>query len=258
MSGDDSMEGHGGAMEEHGGQAAADEDAAVPGLAVAAHGLTLELDRTELPRGERAAVSFRILDGEGRPVRDFEVEQDKRMHLIIVRRDTQGFQHLHPRMDDDGRWSTPVRLAQAGSYRAFADFQRDGEKTTLGTDLTVDGPVDFQPLPAASETARTAGGYDVELSGGASRAGRESELEFTVTRDGEPIQTEPYLGAGGHLVALREGDLGYLHTHPAQHGDDAAVPFATAFPSAGRYRLFFQFKHDGAVRTAAFTREVAR
>ena len=122
----------------------------------------------------------------------------------------------------------------------------------------MDGPVDFQPLPAPSATARTAGGYEVELSGGDSRAGRESDLEFAVYRDGEAIRTEPYLGAGGHLVALREGDLGYFHTHPAEHGDDAAVPFATAFPSAGRYRLFFQFKHDGEVRTAAFTRAVAR
>ena len=35
-----------------------------------------------------------------------------------------------------------------------------------------------------------------------------------ITRDGEPVETEPYLGAGGHLVALREGDLAFLHVHP--------------------------------------------
>jgi hypothetical protein len=239
----------------HGGETASAE--AVPGLAVSANGLTLALDRTELPRGARAPLSFRILDDEGRAVRDFEVEQDKRMHLIVVRRDTQGFQHLHPRMDRSGRWSTPVALPAAGSYRAFADFQRDGEKSTLGADLAVDGPVDWQPLPAAATTARTPGGYEVELSGEGSRAGSESELAFAVSRNGEPVRTEPYLGAGGHLVALRAGDLGYLHTHPA---DDtaAAVRFATEFPSEGRYRLFFQFKHEGRVRTAAFTREVAR
>ena len=73
-------------------------------------------------------MSFRILDAKGRPVRDFEVEQDKRMHLIIVRRDTQGFQHLHPRMDDDGRWSTPVRLprpaATASSPTSSATARR--------------------------------------------------------------------------------------------------------------------------------------
>jgi len=97
----------------------------------------------------------------------------------------------------------------------------------------------------------------VRVDAGALRAGREAELRFTVTRDGEPVRTEPYLGAGGHLVALRAGDLGYLHTHPADD-DAAAVRFATEFPSEGRYRLFFQFKHEGRVRTAAFTREVAR
>ena len=30
------------------------------------------------------------------------------------------------------------------------------------------------------------------------------------------------------------------------------------FPSAGRYRLYLQFKHDGRVHTAAFTQEVSR
>jgi hypothetical protein len=32
----------------------------------------------------------------------------------------------------------------------------------------------------------------------------------------------------------------------------------TEFPSEGRYRLFLQFRHDDAVHTAAFTREVGR
>lgn len=137
-------------------------------------------------------------------MRDIEEEQEQRLHLIVVRRDTQGFQHLHPRMDGDGRWSIPVTLPEAGSY-LFADFQRGGEKSTLGADLSVDGPVDWQPLPAAASTARIAGGYEVTLSGGRSRAGRESELEFTVSRNGKPVKTEPYLGAGGHLVALRRG-----------------------------------------------------
>jgi hypothetical protein len=82
-------------------------------------------------------------------------------------------------------------------------------------------------------------------------------------RAGKVVHTEPYLGAGGHLVALREGDLAYLHVHPAEDGHGAgasedAVPFMTEFPSAGRYRLYLQFKHDGRVHTAEFTQEVSR
>ena len=57
-------------------------------------------------------------------------------------------------------------------------------------------------------------------------------------------------------MALREGDLAYLHVHPEGHGE--AVRFMTEFPSEGRYRLYLQFKHEGRVHTAEFTQEVGR
>ena len=56
----------------------------------------------------------------------------------------------------------------------------------------------------------------------------------------------------GHLVALREGDLAFLHVHPKE----GTTEFESTFPTVGRYRLFLQFKHDGRVHTAAFTQEV--
>jgi len=65
---------------------------------------------------------------------------------------------------------------------------------------------------------------------------------------------EPYLGASGHLVALREGDLAFLHVHP----EADRLAFDAQFPSPGRYRLFLQIKTGGVVRTAAFTHEVSR
>jgi hypothetical protein len=69
---------------------------------------------------------------------------------------------------------------------------------------------------------------------------------------------QPYLGARGHLVALRQGDLAYLHAHPEEHeGAAHAIPFAAEFPSAGSYRLFLQFRVAGVVHTAAFTVAVA-
>ena len=83
----------------------------------------------------------------------------------------------------------------------------------------------------------------------------ESELAFTVTRDGEPVETQDYLGAKGHLVALRQGDLAFLHVHP----DENRLKFMATFPTAGTYRLFLQFKTtDGRLHTAAFTQEVSR
>ena len=36
----------------------------------------------------------------------------------------------------------------------------------------------------------------------------------------------------------------------------SAPPSMTEFPTAGSYRLFLQFKHEGDVHTAEFTRDV--
>ncbi|GAA2466355.1 hypothetical protein GCM10023100_74820 [Actinocorallia cavernae] len=78
--------------------------------------------------------------------------------------------------------------------------------------------------------------------------------------DGHPVgDLQPYLGAYGHLVALRAGGLAYLHVHPSgEPGDGTTKPgpevsFTVTAPTAGRYRLFFDFQHEGKVRTAAFT-----
>ena len=228
----------------------------VRGLSVSEDGLALQLEQTELRRGRQSELAFAIVGADGQPVEDFEVEHEKRMHTIVVRRDGTGFQHVHPELGDDGVWRVPLTLPDAGAYRVFADFKHDGEARTLAADLSVDGQADYRPLPEPATTATTADGYEVELDAGASRAGHEAELTFTVSKDGTPVRTAPYLGAGGHLVALREGDLAFLHVHPEDEGD--AVSFMTEFPSEGRYRLYLQFKHDGAVHTAEFTREVTR
>jgi hypothetical protein len=228
--------------------APASKAGALPGLAISQDGLTLALDRTRIARDRQEQFGFRILGRDGAPVRAFDVEHTRRMHMIVVRRDATGFQHLHPTLGRDGTWRVALRLPEAGSYRVFADFATNGVKHTLGADLEVDGTYSPRPLPAPA-TSATVDGYRVTLDSGAAPAGREHELRFSVTRGGRPVDVEPYLGARGHLVALREGDLAFLHVHP-----DADSPsFMTEFPSAGRYRLFLQFRDAGRIHTAAFT-----
>jgi hypothetical protein len=223
----------------------------VRGLAVSADGLTLRLARTAAARAERFELTFGIADRRGRTVRAFDTEHTKRMHLIVVRRDLTGFQHLHPVQRADGSWSVPATLRDAGAYRAFADFSYKGRPRTLAGDLSVDGPLRSRPLPAPAGIA-DADGLRVRLRAEAIRAGRESALGFTVTRAGKPVAVQRYLGAQGHLVALREGDLAFLHVHP----DQDRLRFGATFPTAGRYRLFLQFNVAGRVHTAAFTVEV--
>jgi hypothetical protein len=236
----------------------------VRGLAVAENGLRVVVDNPELRRGQTETVRIRIVDDRGETVHDFDVSHERRMHLIVVRRDLTGFQHLHPERTADGMWRAPVRLENAGSYRVFADFAHEGEPFTLASDLRVDGPAELRALPAPAPTALSDGGYEVRLAAGRARPGEEAELSFAITKDGATVRTEPYLGAGGHLVALREGDLAFLHVHPTEHGHGTrpagghadTIGFAATFPTTGRYRLFLQFQHEGRVQTVAFTQEV--
>jgi hypothetical protein len=245
----DADEGHAPADKDHAG---GHETASAPaGLAVADAGLRLDVDRRRLAAGRPERVGFRIVGKGGRVLRDFEVEHDRRMHLIVVRRDLTGFQHLHPEMAPDGTWSTPVKLTEPGGYRLFADFKAGGASQTLGADVHVPGRFEPRGLPHPSDRATTGDGYEVRL------AEDGGELRFTAYSDGRRLDDiEPYLGARGHLVALREGDLAFLHVHPESEATEGGdVRFRVEYPSAGRYRLFLQFKHEGRVRTVAFTTE---
>lgn len=237
-----------------------DDDPAIPtpsdngdlpsigGLAVAQSGYRLVTEDRLADRGEFA---FTIEGPDGDAVTAFDVEHDKRLHLIFASRDLSTFEHVHPELDETGRWSIELPELPAGSYRAFADFHPTGaDKITLGVDLVSPGEL-ATPTQLRPSSSDRVDGYDVELAGDL-RPGSTSTATITVERDGDQIETDPYLGARGHLVALRDGDLAYLHVHPLPDQGDGSVRFGVEFPSAGTYALFFDFAHDGAVRTARF------
>jgi len=224
--------------------------AAVPaGLSVTDRGYTLDPDPLEADR-----FAFRILGPDGHPVTRFDTVHDKAMHLIVVRRDLSGFQHVHPQLGPDGTWRVPLRLAGAGVWRAYADFTATGGPAlTLGADLHVPGDYAPAALPAPAAVAQVED-YRVELAGSLA-PGAGSPVRLRVTRGGVPVtDLQPYLGAAGHLVALRQADLAYLHVHPdGPVTGGPEVPFVVEVPAAGTYRLFLDFQHRGVVRTAAFT-----
>jgi hypothetical protein len=235
-----------------GGEAMSHHD--VDGLEAAADGYTLTLTRPRLGAGPQR-LAFTITDADGHPVTAYDEQHERDLHLVVVRRDLTGFQHVHPTLDRrTGEWSTDVDLA-AGAWRVLTDFRpAGGEGLVLGTDLLVPGDFTPEPLGADSLTAHV-DGYDVTLGRELVAAGEETVVTATVSRDEQPVtDLQPYLGAYGHLVSLRDGDVGYLHVHPDEDtGPGPAIAFDTSFPTDGRYRLFLDFRHGDAVHTAAFT-----
>ncbi|MET7459205.1 hypothetical protein [Nonomuraea sp. NPDC005501] len=252
-----SSEGHGSEGRGTGAQAGAADTPG--GLQVSEGGYTFVPLTGEIRPGEPTDFRFAVTGPGGRNVTGFEVRHDKRLHLIVASRDLTTFQHVHPEMSADGVWTVKLTLPAAGAYRAFADFApAGGPALTLGADVFVAGGYTPRPLPAASRTT-TVDGYTVELAGDLV-PGRSSRLALRVTKAGEPVtDLQPYLGAYGHLVALRGGDLAYLHVHPEGAPGDGVtkagpeIVFYAEAPSGGEYRLFLDFQHQGQVRTAAFT-----
>lgn len=244
---------------DHAGTAASAAADDVRGLAVSHAGYTLTDLTAPASAGESGAIGFRLTDAAGEPLTDYDISHDKALHLIVVRTDGANFRHVHPETDGEGGWTIPFAFDAAGTYRVFADFVPTGYGETVTLTSTVEVGGAFAPEPRTADvTTTTVDDLTVELEGELV-AGGESDLTFTVTRDGEPVTTlEPYLGAYGHLVALRQGDLAYLHVHPmGEPGDGVTEPgpeisFMATAPTAGRYLLYLDLQLDGVVRSVPF------
>ena len=235
------------------------------GLALGVDGYELSPVQTPAVVGELGELSFQIRDASGAPVTEYTTTHDKDLHLIVARSDGSQFRHVHPVLDEpSGTWSMPWQWAEAGSYRVFADFTPAGAKASgITLTRTVHVAGEFAPVAPQPTQVDQVAGFTVSIDG-AMVAGSSSELMISISRDGEPVTTlEPYLGAFGHLVALREGDLAFLHVHAEGQdpkvGETAGpeIVFAAEAPTAGRYLLYLDFQVNGEVHTAEFVLDAA-
>ena len=227
---------------------------AMSGLAMSADGYRLVTSARSVAANLPSTLEFQILRADGSSVAKFDERNERRLHLILLSRDLVAYAHLHPSMDADGMWRVELPGLSPNSYRVYADFQPTGaQRITLATDLAVPGLVEYVAVPQPTRSVEV-DGYTVTLTGDASLG--EGALGFDISRDGKSIATEPYLGAAGHLVIVRVGDLGYLHAHSI---DDATktVNFMAEFPTVGTYRVFFEFAHGASVHMASFTVEIS-
>jgi hypothetical protein len=218
-------------------------DAVGQGLSSTVGDHRLVLTSEPAPSGRPSGTLAFHIERQGEVVTSFSATHGAMLHLLLVRRDLAGFQHLHPTMSSDGTWSTPVELASPGAWRLVVDVDPadSGEPISLGTDVLIAGEQPVEPVPAPQDHVVLDDGLQVH----------RTALTFVVSpADG----LEPYLGEPAHLVAFRSGDLTYTHLHPSASADGAFV-FDGAIPR-GTWRLFFQFGRSGDVVTVPFTVEV--
>jgi hypothetical protein len=222
--------------------------------------------------GQPGTYAFTIIDDQGIILKDFATVHEKLMHFIVVRKDLQQFQHIHPDFDQATGTFTQkdMVIPTDGEYRLFADFTPAGSQmgsngmqlgATEYQDVTVGDMAKYSPQPIGStEATKTFGEYAVSLTPSTARTGSEVNLAFKLTRNGTPVtDLQDYLGALGHAVILSEGDLQFIHGHPTETDlakQTGTVDFIVNFPEAKKYKVFTQFQRDGKVFTTDFVIDV--
>lgn len=218
----------------------------------AAPAYTVELDGAARFAAGDQTLRFSVEDADGERVTAYDTVHEKKLHLIVVERgDPRIYAHLHPDLGDDGVWSVATGFGP-GDYRLYADTRPSGaEPQVLTADFSVVGhqaPGKRGEIGTPNDAARV-DGFDVALEA------EGSTHTFTVTKGGQPVELEPYLGAGGHLVGIRAESLDYLHAH-AEQAEGNQVGFHVEAAKAGTYVLHLDFQVDGKVRTATFVQRL--
>jgi hypothetical protein len=202
---------------------------------------------------EKVRLRFAVINPKtGEQVKQFHMLHDKLFHLFIISQDLNEFQHIHPVLEADGRFSVETVLPRAGSYKVYSDFYpAEGTPQVLQQNLVTAG---YSPDLIQSEarlaldTTFVKTGQAVKItSENAMRIGVEMrELQKTPSNDmnielkiepekiiagqpvtlkyhlsdaktGKPIRdVAAYLGAWGHTLILSEDQSDYVHSHPEE------------------------------------------
>jgi len=199
------------------------------------------------------------------PIKQYQVEMTKRLHMVIVSDDFKTFLHIHPALGSNGHFLITQKFPAAGTYFLYADaLPNDLNHQVFRFKLDVEHPSapSQRNLPTTGMGVDT-GPYEVDLSTVRIHAGRMEMVDVEVLKNGKPaMDLHPYLGAPAHAVFLNAKDLSYVHVHPMgadmmnmamdmskpmpELPDNASVSgdmmLHIALHEAGIYKMWLQFR----------------
>lgn len=220
---------------------------------------------------------YQTREGSAAPIRRYDLDMTKDMHMIVLRDDFATFAHVHPAFDAaTGHFTIVVPMPRGHAYYIYTDSQPTG----IGQQVfrftydagagSVHAPVG---LDEASPTKAQVGRYSVRLAATTIPATTPHTIDVTIERDGKlATGLRPYLGAAAHAVFINTATLAYVHVHPMVQGATMSMPMsgmqmdddgpAQAGPKlsmhvpalpAGAYRLWLQFQGPDGLQTVPFT-----
>lgn len=224
---------------------------------------------------EDTQLTFKVYDASnGNQVFVFNNFYEKLMHLIVVDRELNYFNHIHPEITKDG-FTITTQFPHDGIYHLYTDFQPRGAiEQQFGFTIKVgEGDVAYvKEQHQTKDLTRIVENYEVTMQLKeplkATKMDNAEQLITFILRDAqtkEPILTlKPYLASFGHLVMIHEETMEYLHVHPSNvkppQPDANGGPTVDFTPMSlyapikpGTYRVFAQFNPDNNLFTADFT-----
>ena len=229
------------------------------GLSASVEGFTLTAVEPELEPGDDQFIELTITGPDGGPLGELDQVDGAPLHLVAVRRDLAGFQHINPAQGEASSWWAVLNLSP-GPWRVIVELQPAalGRRISLGTDFTVRGDYRAEPLPPPAEQI-VVNGLDVRRSG-ALTTRTSARSRFTITEGGQSVtDLQPVHDALGHAVIIRPGDLGYRHLHAVPTtGSGPELEFEGGVPERGTYRIFVEFYRGERLHVAAYTVRVRR
>ena len=223
----------------------------------------------EIRTGSSFTINIHIQDDKGQRVADFDIFQEKLMHLILVSDDLDFFRHLHPEYKGDGHFQTKAIVPSVGAYTLFSDYKPAGQREQLSVlKLLMKGTEKSSSVTDLKITEKTIEDTEVSInfSPRMVKANEDIIIMFDLKQvlDGMPVtKLEPYLGEKGHLVVIRKSAAltikDYIHAHAMeQEGGASGIKFMTRFPDKGLYKLWCQFNRQGRILTADFWINIER
>ncbi|MFD1736731.1 F510_1955 family glycosylhydrolase [Bacillus salitolerans] len=205
-------------------------------------------------------LEIEIMDSKGKRVKEFDIEHEKLMHLIVHSEDLSVFQHLHPDLTEDGKFTVELNFPKGGKYKLIADVvPQNSNTTTLTKWINVEGENKNESVTVDDQLTKSLENKIVSLSFDDLTVNKDVTLTFNVkNQSGSDITNlEKYLGANGHVVIVSKNGQEYLHSHPMNAEDSGPnAIFMTRFPTNGIYKIWLQFKHEGELITVPYVIEV--
>lgn len=165
-------------------------------------------------------------------------------------------------------------FTKPGLYKLWSEVKKEGVEHAFGHPIiNVEGEGEKENKQISFGRNAMIGGYQVflELEEPVLK-GHEHDLSFDIhTLTGGEVEVEDFLGAPMHLAVIKDDLAQFIHTHPETGdnahgglqligeakahggevdgheatGEDETINFRVAFPEAGFYKVFAQFRPQG-------------